>query len=588
MLEQQNETAAFPSATRLDGERVADRIVAIAERLGVRHAFGIIGGACATFADALGKSSLRVVQTRHEAGAAFSAAEASLATGKPTLVFTTTGPGIINALNGLIAARWDGAHVLLVSAVTGAAHRRRLPVQETSAATMPMDVLAGTGPWFDFGVVLEDPIELAGIERALALGFGRVGAFVAHIAVPTPLQSLVFSTPWRPAPISVIRSCYSADVARSVASLLNDGPFAIWVGAGARNASRQIGALVEQTGAPFMCSPRAKGTVSEAHPLYLGVTGAGGHNHIDGELAALGIKRTLVLGSRLGEATTFYRKTLIPPDGLVHVDVDRRVFGAAYPDVRTVGIEAEIEPFLEQLLPLLLPQSLPRLPQSLWRLPQSLPPVPRAPFSNELAEPVPPGVHPCTVMAAIQQVVVDRSDALVLAESGNAFGWANHYLMFSETHRYRSSAAWGSMGHMVAGAIGAALGSGKSVVVITGDGAMLMNNEINTAVQEGLPIVWVVLNDAGYGIVRDGMQALGLKPFGCDFPATDFAGFARSQGALGRTVCEAVLLEAVLREALAAKRPFVIDVKTTRGLMSPAFMQRNASLTNIQANQRNP
>jgi thiamine pyrophosphate-dependent acetolactate synthase large subunit-like protein len=559
------ELAAFPQPSPDGGERVADRIVTMAQRLGIEHAFGVIGGACAILADALGKSGLKVVQTRHEAGAAFSAAEASLLTGKPALVFTTTGPGLLNALNGLVAGRWDGARVLVVSAVTGPAHRRRLPVQETSAATMPMDAIAGTGPWFDFGVVLEDAVELAGIENTLSLGFSQAGGFVAHIAVPTSLHG-------KPAPlargapqIGVTRPRYATDIAGAVASILKDGPFAVWIGAGAIGSARLVRELVDRAGAPFIVSPRAKGTVSERHPLYLGVTGAGGHGDIDVELAELGITRTLVLGTRLGEATTFYRKSLVPPGGLLHIDIDRRVFGAAYPDVETVGIEAEIGPFLEELVTHIGHQHLPR--------------PPRPPFPSERPESDIAGVHPRSVMHAIQRVVVDASDAIVLAESGNAFGWANHHLMFAQARRYRTSPAWGSMGHMVAGAIGAATASKKPVVVITGDGAMLMNNEINTAVQENLPIVWVVLNDAGYGIVRDGMRALGLVPFGCDFPETDFVGFARSQGALGRTVHDAIALDSALIEALQSKRPFVIDVKTARGQMSPAFMQRNASLT---------
>lgn len=559
-----HEIAAFPSASASGAERVADRIVAMAQRLGVRHAFGVIGGACATFADALGKSGLEVIQNRHEGGAAFSAAEASLATNRPALVFTTTGPGLLNALNGLVGARWDGAQLLVVSAVTGAAHRRRLPVQETSAATMPMDVLAGAGPWFDFGVVLEDPVELAGIENALALGFSRPGAFVAHLAVPTPLQSKPAPATRPPAQIGVTRPRYSADIAVAVADILRDGPFAVWVGAGAASASRQVRELIDRAHAPFLSSPRAKGIVAEDHPLNLGVSGAGGHADVDVELAELGIARTLVLGTRLGEATTFYQRSLVPPGGLLHVDVDRRVFGAAFPDSETVGIEAEIAPFLDELLPHVSRQALPRLP--------------RVPFPRPRVDDDDDGIHPRSVMQALQRVVVDGSDAVVLAESGNAFGWANHHLCFREPRRYRSSAAWGSMGQMVAGAIGAAVGSRKSVVVITGDGAMLMNNEVNTAVQAQLPIVWVVLNDAGYGIVRDGMRALGLTPVGCDFPETDFAAFARAQGALGATVVDAASLDSVIGEALRAKLPFVVDVKAARGRMSPAFLQRNASL----------
>src|SRR4029453_3987006 len=90
--------------------------------------------------------------------------------------------------------------------------------------------------------------------------------------------------------------------------------------------------------------------------------------------------------------------------------------------------------------------------------------------------------RPAVLMDVVQRVIVDGSNAMVLTESGNAFGFGNHHLRFMEPGRYRSSAAWGSMGHMVCGVVGAAVATGTKAIAIVGDGAMLMNNEINTAV----------------------------------------------------------------------------------------------------------
>ena len=105
-------------------------------RLGVAHAFGVMGGAIAPFFHAVAHSDMTTLHLRHEAGAAFAAIEASLATRKPVLVFTTAGPGLTNAMTGMLAARWDGAHVIFVSAATSAANRDRVATQETSAATI--------------------------------------------------------------------------------------------------------------------------------------------------------------------------------------------------------------------------------------------------------------------------------------------------------------------------------------------------------------------------------------------------------------------------------------------------------------------
>jgi len=163
-------------------------------------------------------------------------------------------------------------------------------------------------------------------------------------------------------------------------------------------------------------------------------------------------------------------------------------------------------------------------------------------------------------MAAIQEIVIDRHDAIVLAESGNSFTWANHYLRFNEAGRYRVSTNVGSMGHAGAGVLGAAMGRGGKAVAIIGDGAMLMNCEINTAEKFDLPAVWIVLNDARYNMCEQGMTTLGLTA-DAQFPEVDFAMLARALGADGARVEREAELAPALARAMAASGPFVLDVR---------------------------
>jgi len=163
-------------------------------------------------------------------------------------------------------------------------------------------------------------------------------------------------------------------------------------------------------------------------------------------------------------------------------------------------------------------------------------------------------------MAAIQEIVVDRHDAIVLAESGNSFTWTNHCLRFNEAGRYRVSTRFGSMGHAAAGVEGAALGRGGKAIAIVGDGAMLMNSEVNTAVKFDLPAVWIVLNDARYNMCEQGMAALGLTA-DAGIPEVDFAMMAQALGADGARVEREAELPAALEHAMAAAHPFVIDVR---------------------------
>ncbi len=137
---------------------LAEALVDLLADQGVERAFGVSGGAIALVFDALVASSrVALHHFRHETGAAFAAAEAYFVSRKPTVVFTTTGPGTLNALTGISAARWDGAKVVLVSGATSTPQRPRwgvLVAPETSttlapsqrAALMPVSAFRVPGP----------------------------------------------------------------------------------------------------------------------------------------------------------------------------------------------------------------------------------------------------------------------------------------------------------------------------------------------------------------------------------------------------------------------------------------------------------
>jgi acetolactate synthase-1/2/3 large subunit len=179
-------------------------------------------------------------------------------------------------------------------------------------------------------------------------------------------------------------------------------------------------------------------------------------------------------------------------------------------------------------------------------------------------------------MQAIQRVVIEKHDCLVLAESGNSFTWATHYLRFIKPGRYRVSTGVGSMGHCSTGVVGAALAGNRTAVAIVGDGALLMNNEISTAVKLGVPAVWIVLNDARYNMCEQGMAALGLHA-DARIPPVDFTMLARALGAEGETVQSEVELDRSLEAAITARRPFVLDARIDPACVAPS-MARNRGL----------
>ena len=545
--------------------------------LGVTDAFGILGGGIAPFAAGMALTPLRFRSFRHEAGAGFAAIEAHHATGRPTLVVVTTGPGLANVINAAIAARVDGAKVLLISGATSSNQRGRGAVQETHDAVLSSDWYRA-GPLFHLAALPDTVDEVAHFMARLQVGFARPGGFVAHLALPWALQAELTERPLTPPTWTLPTSTPTPQTLDTCLDVLREPSAVLWCGHGAIPAAATLVELAERASLPVISSPRAKGVMPELHRLHVGVSGAGGGAAVKAFAGAFQPRRALVIGTRLGEVTSFLAPSVLPADGIVHVDVSDDAFGAAFPAVGGVGIVAESSTFVTALLA--------RAAQTDFFAARSTCREPvlraveaaRAAVADDVVIDTGDDVDPRVLMRALQKHVVDDSDAVVMSEAGTSFTWCNSHLRFAQPGRYRTSAAWGSMGHFTSGAVGAALAGERRVVAVVGDGAMLMNNEINTAVQYGARVVWIVLNDAQLGLNEHGMRALGMTPVETQMPRVDFVGFAKSQGASGVAVDTAAALDAALRAAMQATGPFVVDVRIARAVPSPVVADRIKSL----------
>jgi acetolactate synthase-1/2/3 large subunit len=528
---------------------VAAALVKTLENLGVRYAFGLFGGGITPFIASLEQSSIEVLQFRHEAGAAFAAIESYFASGHPVVVFSTTGPGITNALTGLFAARWEGAKVIFVSPCTSATQRGRWAFQETSQYTMSNTGIFTSGTLFHYATTVECNSELSEIARRLALGVGKLGGFVAHISIPRTIQTSLLTTPLPHVNFSPTLVTAGEDTISKCLQLLCEAPFAIWVGFGAKDAALEIRQLAERTGAAVMSSARGKGIFPEDHPQFVGVTGFGGQNSVLKYMQEQRPLRVLVLGTKLGEFTSFWNPVMVPSRGFVHVDIDPEVPGAAYPYAETFSVQSDIGAFVRAIL-----KYFPEISRSSPVLP-----IPR-PEREVIKSHVEGLVRPEFLMDAIQRVIVENSDAIIMTEAGNSFAWGTNMLRFAAPGRYRVSTGFGSMGHAGTGILGAALARNRKAVAILGDGAMLMNNEITTAVKHKIPAVWIVLNDARYNMCDQGMNMEGFHNVDAEIPNPDFVMIARGMGADGIRVNRECDVEAALEKALALTIPFVVDV----------------------------
>ncbi|MEH1835754.1 MAG: ScyA-related TPP-binding enzyme [Nostoc sp.] len=528
---------------------VAEAVVKILADMGVEYAFGVSGGAIAPVWQALQHSSIKVLHFRHEAGAAFAATEAYFASDRPVVVFTTIGPGITNALTGLFAARWEGAKVIFLSPSTSAPQRGRWAFQETSTYTMLNAGLFTSEPLFHYATTLECSDELSKVHRRLALGVARPDGFVAHLNISTNIQTSSVKTSLPRVAFSFAPAAVNEETIAECTRLLSEGPFAIWVGFGARRAAAEIRQLAEATGAAVMCSPRGKGIFPENHPQFVGVTGFAGHTSVLTYMQEQRPLRVLVLGTRLGEWTSFWNSVMVPKRGFVHVDIDPEVPGTAYPSAETFAIQSEVRMFVKALLKY--------FPQHQDHLTELLLPCSKPVRINLRAE---GPVRPEVLMNAIQQQIVEGSDAVVMAEGGNSLAWAINLLRFAKPSRFRVSTRFASMGHFVTGVVGAALAHNRKTVAIVGDGAMLMNNEVSTAVQYNIPAVWIVLNDGLYNMCAQGTKMQGFKGMDVEIPHTDFVKIACGMGADGIRVERESDIQAALEKAIATISPFVVDI----------------------------
>lgn len=529
---------------------LSSRLVRELSLLGVEWAFGVPGGGIARVWRAL-IEGVKQVCFSHEQGAVFAAIEASLASSRPVVVFCTTGPGLTNTLSGLVAARPEGAKVILISPRTSPAQSGTCAIQETPGMVPSADLFS-PGWLFDDVFLLDIPEQLETCLERLGRRLQAPGPYLAHLSISVAAQNAAVSAPAGGTSATAISSTIDPSAVVNAARLLKGSRSVVWVGHGACGASRQVRAFVKRTGLPVLTTARGKGVVSDHDPRLLMVTGIGGHTGGRRWLAEYRPEVCLVLGTRRGEASGGWDRSLMPSAGFIQVDQDLSAEGAGGNQLMTV--QGDVGEFLRLLTPL---------------MPRSAGP---GGFESPYAGPVlarrGEGIRPQFLMGALERVLTGNG-CPTLAEPGSSMAWAIHWLRVTEPGLLRIPSQFGCMGHMTCGVVGVALASGRPAACLTGDGSMLMADEIHTAVDHKVPALWVVLNNAKLQMVEAGMAANG--PFGSEarFTRCNFALFAEAMGAKGIEVEDEFAVEDALTAALGSGGPCVVDVQVDPNEVAP-------------------
>jgi acetolactate synthase-1/2/3 large subunit len=386
-----------------------------------------------------------------------------------------------------------------------------------------------------------------------------------HLNIPVDLWNKPTAEQWfDPATYRTVTYAYDrAEVELAAELLFRAVRPAILVGSGVAGsgAEEDVVALAEVLPAVAATTPRAKGVFPEDHPLSLGVLGFGGQAAAREVFLGDEVDVLFTVGASLNETTTFnWDSRLQPRQTLIQLDIDIERIGRNYPvDVPLVGDARGIVSEIVDQLRRAWHDG--RHFASQWSSLAGSELRSRGgddPARSSTAVPI----VPQRWRADLEEVLPD--DAIVYSDIGGHMLFNIHDLHLRAQQRFVLNLGFGSMGHGTAAPIGAALASpGRPIVAIIGDACFTMNGmEILTAVEYGIPVVWIVENNQRHGITWHGSRTVSGKPMQSIVyrHPIDVLGMARAMGVAVWRVERPGQIQAAMREALAARAPALIEV----------------------------
>jgi thiamine pyrophosphate-dependent acetolactate synthase large subunit-like protein len=526
----------MPSLTT--AEAVIDRL----EAHGVRHVFGIPGTHNLPLYRCLAGSSIEHVTPRHEQGAGYAADGYARSGGPPAACFATSGPAALNLMAAAATAHSDSIPMLIVApGMTGAVRGR------------------------DTGYLHEAPDQLGALQRVCGSAVRAAGPAEAAAAIDTAFAGFASSRP-RPAYVEIPLDAFDragpvADKAsapadpddpepRSVtaaaAILAGAGRAGIVLGGGAADAGREALQLARLLGAPVVTTVNGKGVVPEHDPISLGAS----IRLTEAQRFLEGCDAVLAVGTGLGHSD-LWRDPPLPLSGkLIRVDIDP---AQRHKNARaSVAITADAASALSAIAAEL----------------DGLEARDRGggeadPLRSALrAEALRHGADYEELIGALERALGE--DAIIAGDSTRAcYDGVVHLLPLDRPRRFLYPTGFATLGYGIPAGIGAKLAHpDHDVVVLIGDGgAMFTLSELIVAVELGLGIAIVVVNDGGYGEIKREMIAAGQPPVGVDLATPVFAAVARAFAARGETIEGPARLPGLVSAAFAAPTPTVIDVR---------------------------
>lgn len=558
-------------------ERVWDRICDVLIESGVDHVFGIPGGGTVAFFDSLydRQDKIKVVLARHEQAAACMADAYGRLTGKPAVV---TGQGAFigsSATFGIMEAYMASSPMLVLTDTSDNRFAQHANYQSGVGEYGSFDLWGIFRSVSKYATLATTPKEaVQGVQLAIKHATsGRPGpacVVMRSAAIRDQLDvdavPKVHSTEGY---LNTIKPAAPEEEIRRVVGLLASAENPVLIagnGVRAAKAYEELMELAELFSLPVATSYMGKSTFPEIHPLALGMMGGFGQilaNTVIGEADLL-----LVVGSRLSPSNTLAENpALIDPtrQNIIQIDIEPRNVGWTYPV--EIGLVGDAKVILRQILRA-SGEVVSRKEERIELLSQR---------KRELGFFEDADVHSDETPILPQRLVrlLDEtldSSAILTLDAGNNRAWMAHYFRSKEAGTMLCPGGIAGMGWAPPAAIAAkVLYPDRPCISVSSDGGFMMSiHVLSTACQYDLPAIFVVMNNSELGMIRRGQ---GERAFATEFIDTDHARIAQAFGCEGIRVESPQELPPALRQAVASRKPTVIDV----------IIQREESLAKIRS-----
>jgi acetolactate synthase I/II/III large subunit len=537
------------------------------ERLGVERVFGMCGHSLVQVLDALDRSKVRYISCRHEQLAAHIADGYARVSGKTGVVITHVGPGLTNAITGIATASLDCIPMVVITGNVQSYCHGRGPHQEMNLHA-DSDQIEICRPICKrvFRVGRADDLPRV-MERAFHLAqSGRPGVVLVDVPMDffsAELPVGAFAQLLSP----VVKPAIDVPTAKRIAEELAKAERPVIVAGGGvhlARASAELQALAEALEIPVAHSLMGKGCLPEGHPLLLGTTGYWG------QPVANDLCRTadliLAVATRFSETdSSSWDATYtfdIPKSRLIQIDIDDSEIGRNYP--AELGVVADAKQALAAITEQARGLKHPERKGLRAKIADGLATFATNWATQRVSEEFP--MRPERVLADVRKAL--PADGFIVTDVGWNKNGVGQQFGIQTPGTMIAPGGMATMGFGHAAVLGVKMAEPqRAALALIGDGCFSSNMSVlATAVEANLPVVWVVMDNASYGVIS-GIEKRHLgNTHGCMFEANgepyfiDYAGVANSCGAVGVKITKASELEGALKQALASGKPTLIQV----------------------------